>query len=196
MLNIMSVWIESQLSAFQSLEGSPLTQWRAVEMALNEAGTEDGLIWYDKSVPMLQLLTLFALIDNQWREIATYQDDDEFGLSIKPIPKIDDEMRRWPSKSGELSIYRLRVPDELPRGRVSQLSVRQNGRGNIASVEFLIQDRVIQLLAGEVYETHENTFEVKFMDESVLVQVMVAHQSRHNNTLNRSAVLRAMGWTI
>jgi len=166
----MSDWIESQLNAFRSLNNSAVSEWQIVEMALNEAATEDGLVWHDSSVPMLQLLTLFVLVDNQWQEITTYQDDDEFGLSTKPIPEIDEDSRRWPDVNGEPSIFRWRVLEELPIGRLSHVLVRQNDRGNISSVEFLIRDRLIQLSAGEVYENDDNTFDVKFMDESVLVQ--------------------------
>ncbi len=167
----MSDWIESQLNAFQSLRDSSLDEWQVVEMALNEAATPEALVWYDSSVPMLQLLTLFVHVDSQWKRISTYQDDDEFGLSIDPIVAIPEDSRRWPDQNGEPSIFRWRVADELPTGQLSHVVVKQNERGNIATVEFRIQDRLIQLSAGEVYENNNNTFDVMFMDESVLVQV-------------------------
>lgn len=167
----MSEWIESQLSSFRSLDESSLSEWQIVEMALNEAATSDALVWYEQSVPMLQLLTLFVHVDSQWKQISTYQDDDEFGLSIDAVMSIPDESRRWPDVNGEPSIFRWRVADELPTGQLSNVLVQQNDRGNIETVEFQIQDRMIQLKPGEVYENDDNQFDVKFMDESVLVQV-------------------------
>lgn len=167
----MSDWIESRINAFQSLDNSTLDEWQVVEMALNEAATPDALVWYDSSVPMLQLLKLFVRVDNQWQRISTYQDDDEFGLSIDSIGTIPEDSRRWPDQNGEPSIFRWRVADELPTGQLSNVVVKQNDRGNIATVEFQIKDRLIKFSAGEVYENNDNTFDVKFMDESVLIQV-------------------------
>ena len=139
-------------------------------MALNEASTAEALIWYDKSVPMLQLLALFAHVDNQWLRISTYQDDDEFGLSIEPIPS-PQELHQWADQNNETSIFRWRMACKLPTGKIAQVVVKQNDRNNIANVEFKIQGRLIQLTAGEVYENQDQSFDIKLMDESVLVQV-------------------------
>lgn len=38
-------------------------------------------------------------------------------------------------------------------------------------VELKIQSRLIRLAPGEVYENQDQSFDVRFMDESVLVQV-------------------------
>ena len=167
----MTEWTHFQRVNFEQLLNSNIDEWRAMEMALNEASTPEALIWYDKSVPMLQLLALFAHVDNQWLRISTYQDDDEFGLSIEPIPRAPQESDQWAGQVGNTSIFRWRMACELPTGKISQVTVKQNDRNNIAIVELKIQSHLIQLAAGEVHEKQDQSFDVRFMDESVLVQV-------------------------
>lgn len=167
----MTDWIRSQRVHFEQLLNSNVDEWQAIEMALNEASTPEALVWHDKSVPMLQLLALFALVDSQWIRISTYQDDDEFGLSIESILSSPQELCQWADQNDETSIFRWRRPCELPTGRISQPEVKQNDRNNIATVEFKIQGRLIRLAAGEVYENQDQSFDIKLMDESVLVQV-------------------------
>lgn len=61
----MTEWTHFQRVNFEQLLNSNVEEWQAIEMALNEASTPEALIWYHKSVPMLQLLSLFAHVDNQ-----------------------------------------------------------------------------------------------------------------------------------
>ena len=140
-------------------------------MALNESPSPDALIWYDKSVPMLQLVALYALIDNEWIQISTYQDDDEFGLSIESIASTPEKCCRWDDQNDETFIFRWKRNCELPTGQISEVEIEQNDRNNIATVEIKILGRLIRLAAGEVHENQDQSFDIKFMDESVLVQV-------------------------
>ena len=167
----MTEWTHFQRVNFEKLLNSNVEEWQAIEMALNEASTPEALIWHHKSVPMLQLLSLFAHVDNQWLRISTYQDDDEFGLSIEPIPRAPQGSDQWADQVGNTSIFRWRVARELPTGKISQVAVKQNDRNNIAMVELKIQSHLIRLAPGEVYENQDQSFDVRFMDESVLVQV-------------------------
>ena len=73
-------------------------------------------------------------------------------------------------KFEESSIFRTRDLQELPSGSVNEVHVALRDN-NIASVELLVEDKRVSLLAGEVYEQHDGTFSVLAMDENILVQV-------------------------
>ncbi|NQV22915.1 MAG: hypothetical protein HQ518_00985 [Rhodopirellula sp.] len=134
-------------------------------MALNEPVAESDLIWLHPSVPMFQMLALFGCVHGTWHEFSTYQDDDEFGICIKRLDASAMHVE-------ELSpIYRYRSAHELPTGVISDASYRQNDRRNIASIHLRVNGKAIELSSGEIYECQDGSFEIKMMDESVLVQI-------------------------
>lgn len=77
-----------------------------------------------------------------------------------------------PTDSDGMSpIFRFRSMPELPVGLIVDASCKTDERGNISPFALLVGDKTINLLAGEVYQGRDGSFEVQFMDESVLVQV-------------------------
>jgi hypothetical protein len=160
----MSDRVESQLLSLRSLIGSTISQWTCIEMAFNESDDDSDLIWHHPTVPMLQLLVLYVRTNGTWHAISTYQSGDEWGICLSR----SDES---PSDARNMSpIFRFRELPELPTGVIVDVLCNTNDHGNIASVDLRLHHKTINLLAGEIYEGRDGSFEIKFMDESLLVQ--------------------------
>ena len=161
----MSDWLESHLLTLRSLVGATVSGWKCIEMALNEPGDGSDVTWSHHSVPMLQLLVLYACINDTWHSFATYQDDDEWGICLTITDGNPGYAR------GMSPIFRFRSLPELPTGAIIDVSVNQNDRRNIASIDLRLRDTTVNLFAGEVYENDDGYFAITLMDESVLVQI-------------------------
>lgn len=163
----MNDWIERQVELLRALSGSSIVRWQGIEVALRDAG-ENGLpVWHDASIPFLQLNRLdMTLVEGFATSIITYQNNDRWGLyrddALPPSRLLTHEPH---------SIFRSRLLDELPVGRVQRVAIDVNA-GDIAEVRLYIEGREIRLWAGEVYEQSDGSLRVVPMDESVLVQVM------------------------
>jgi hypothetical protein len=151
-------WLAGQQSGFESLLGRSVSGWRGVEMAFREDGPE-GPRFTDSTLPFLQLRELTLLLSREvHRTVRTYQDDDNFGLSITDAVEVD--RRTWDGifRHGEL---------DLPVGPVTLVDVRFDD-ATLAEVSFVIGGSPLLLIAGEVYENYDDTLEVHRFDESVL----------------------------
>lgn len=133
-------------------------------MALREKSPA-GPLFNDPSIPFLQLARLYPTLEHEQghepdeHTISIYQDDAWFGLRLRNRNRLDEQ--DWDG------IYRLR-PLDLVTGHIDAVEVRLE-RDIIAEVSLTIADRELLLVAGEVYETWTDEFEVHRLDESVLV---------------------------
>lgn len=136
-------------------------------MALRE--TDDGIPEYrHPTVNYLQMSRLDAEIkDEPTVRFVTSQDNDLFGLirydELADIPANDD----YEDRSG---FYCPRKVSELPVGKIDEVSVVVFSQV-ISEVHFQIGGERISICAGEIYEDHEMNYEVRMLDECVLVQV-------------------------
>lgn len=159
-------WLETQTNLFNSLQGKIVKRWVGIEMALRE--TDDGIPEYrHPTVNYLQLSRLDAeLKDEPTARFMTSQDNDIFGLirydEVADIPANEHEDR-----SG---FYCPREVSELPIGKIDEVSVVGLTQV-ISEVHLLIDGMRVVLYAGEIYEDRELNYEVRFLDECVLVQV-------------------------
>jgi len=134
----------------------------ATEMALRESGASGAPQFEDPEVPFLQLVVLHLLLPGESVvEIATHQDDDEFGLWSRSA--------RRPLLSGADGIYRTRRLDGLPVGQIRHIDTRCSARGNIRAVHLRFDNGEIVLVAGEAVEEAEGRLRFCLDDESVLL---------------------------
>ena len=159
----MTDWLEQQVVEFRRLAGRRVSGWRATEMALRECGRSGAPEFEDPACPFLQLTVLhLCLDDGSLVCLGTYQDDDFWGLSIS--------VAETPLAVGLDGIYRTRELDDLATGAVTDVVVRMGGLGNIQSVEMRFEGASpVVLIAGEVYEEHDDSLRICLDDESVLL---------------------------
>lgn len=133
----------------------------ATEMALRESSASAPQ-FEDPDVPFLQLVVLHLLLaDEPVVEIATHQDDDEFGLWPRPA--------RRPLVGGVDGIYRTRRLEGLPVGQITEIDTRCSARGNIRAVHLRFDNGEIVLVAGEAVEEVDGRLRFCLDDESVLL---------------------------
>jgi hypothetical protein len=124
--------------------------WSGIEMALP-----------DHTVPCLQMLVLgLSFGDGTLVDVGTYQDDDVWGLRLRPGTGHGTADRD--------GIYRSRVLSELPTGGIDDVSAVVED-GVLAEVVLRIDGRPLLLMAGEGYETTADRVRMVRLDESVLV---------------------------
>ena len=69
----MSPWIIQNLEQIDSLSGLTIRRWIGTEISLTE-DREGGELWYDESVPWLQMILVFIEVeDGQVYSISNYQ---------------------------------------------------------------------------------------------------------------------------
>ncbi len=159
-------WLELQTALFNSLYGKTVKRWVGIEMALRE--TDDGIPEYRHStVSYLQMSRLDAELKNESpARFVTSQDNDIFGLirfdGMSDIPANEHEDR-----SG---FYCPREVTELPIGKIEDVSVVGLNQV-ISEVHFQIDGIRLSMYAGEIYEDRDLNYEVRFLDECILVQV-------------------------
>ncbi len=151
-------WLSEQITEFKGLTGRVVESWRGIEMALREY-TTNGPQFSDPNVPCLQLVQLEATLDgDDCRTIDTYQDDACFGLRLA-IPHLHGQEWAGIYRESELS---------LPIGRIDAATVRLD-TGTLAEVTLSIGSVSILLMAAEINERNNGSFEWHRFDESVLV---------------------------
>jgi hypothetical protein len=159
-------WLDLQIELFKALQGKTVRRWVGIEMALRD--TDDCIPEYQHpTVNYLQMSRLDAeLKDGQTARFVTSQDNDIFGLirfdRLADIPADEHEDR-----SG---FYCPREVSELPIGKIDEVSVVGLTQV-ISEVHFQIKGKRVSMYAGEVYEDRELNYEVRFLDECVLLQV-------------------------
>lgn len=159
-------WLQSQIELMESLRGKTITRWVGIEMALRE--TDDGIPEFrHRSVNYLQMSRLDAeLKDEQTARIMTSQNDTVFGLvrfdHLADIHAHTDEVGT--------EFYCDRFVTELPIELVDDVKVLTDS-DVIAAVHISIGADRISMFAGEVYDDYDNIYSVRFLDESVLVQL-------------------------
>jgi hypothetical protein len=160
---VLAEWVEKQVRTAQSLVGRYVESWSGVEMAFREVGAS-GHPDFDKSAaPCLQLFFLAAQLDDQSTlAISTYQNDNEFGLSIDANRDISDAARNWDG------IYRFRQL-ALPLGRIESFGWQLSHSGDLTEVLFDVSGSPLWMIAGETHETWAGELEFHRFDESVLV---------------------------
>lgn len=159
-------WLDIQVEIFNALQGKTVKRWVGIEMALRD--TDDCIPEYrHPTVNYLQM----SRIDAELKEVPTArfmtsQDNDIFGLirfdGLADIPTSDHEDR-----SG---FYCPREILELPVGKIDEVSVVGLTQV-ISEVHFRIAGQRVSMYAGEIYEDRELNYEVRFLDECILVQV-------------------------
>lgn len=152
-------WMRRQINEFLALQDQVIRSWSGVEMA-GRGG--DGLApeFAGQDVPCIHLLALHPWADTgETVTIATYQDDDLFGLTIQPSAGPDgDDLGHG---------YRLRALPELPTGLVRKVSIYLDG-DVLAEVSLRVGRRNLLLVAGEAEEDHDGRLVWHRLDESVL----------------------------
>jgi hypothetical protein len=159
----MNEWVRERIRELEALRHREVVGWRGVEMALRERGDDGYPVFSDQALPVLQL----HLLDVQFAkgaalQIATYQDDDEWGLRGRPAEALREE--------GWVGIFRCRDLAELPCGVVADVKIEMSNRSNIARIRLSIGsgDELV-FVAGEAHEHTGGTVRFVRNDESVLV---------------------------
>ncbi|MEO5902338.1 MAG: hypothetical protein ABIR68_19700 [Ilumatobacteraceae bacterium] len=162
----VNAWVARQIEAFESLRGERIRRWHGVEWAILENPDDGTGVFRVLGVACLQLSRCRAeLANGRWIEVSTYQDDDEFGLSIASDVETPDDTERI-----EGTTWR-RVLDEVPVGLVGAVSIKLLGRSNVSAVTLQVGAKRVVLIAAEFYEEFSGELTVKPLDESVLLFV-------------------------
>ena len=165
----MNNWLNERTIFLKTLEGKEISCWVGAEMAFSE-GVEPEEIWFDESVPYLQMTILyFVTKSEEIYKVRDYQADDLFGLLIEPVAKIE----KWCPQDS--TIWRWREVDELPLGIITSASYSLFEERLLNRINLNIVGKSINLVAGEVEMLSEGQFKIYTEDESVLVQVDGAH---------------------
>lgn len=152
-------WAQQQASAFLALQGHVIRSWQGIEMAVR--GEDPHFEFGGPDVPCLQLHTLRVMLaGDSALAVATYQDDDGFGLAIDTCNSCSDK------EAG--AGYRLRALPELPTGQVQEVSACLDD-DLLAEVTVRVNGKDLLLVAGEAYEDHSGELVWHRLDESVLV---------------------------
>ena len=164
----MKNWVNQQIEFLNALRGNTIIDWLGIEMAVRESGKNGLPQWYDDSIEMLQFDRVDMIFPNsQFSSIITYQNDDHWGLYRKddlPILKFDN--------NEPTSIFRERHFVELPIGKIDSVEIKlDNDSNDISEINILICGKLINLMAGEVYEDLNDKLKTVNMDESILIQV-------------------------
>jgi hypothetical protein len=159
----LNAWVVDQVARFESLANANIRRWTAREIAILEHGPSGSPQFEHPDICFLQLLVLHAtLTDGRLIAISTYQDGDQWGLSLSPPD--DRSMPEQPD-----GIFRTRELTELPTGEVRSASIILSERGNISEVILAFDGSVVTLVSGEVYEQSDGSLRCVRDDESVLV---------------------------
>jgi len=169
--SIVNEWVENQIREFQRLTGRRISRADGVETAIREDDGTGAPQFVDKEVPCLQLTSLYLhLDDGAIAEVGTYQDAEEWGLSLA-----------WSSVPGHTGFdgaFRFRAIPELPAGLVTRVAATRNARGNLSEVGLFIEGCETKLVAGEIYEGSDEPLVFCRDDESILVFPKAADVSR------------------
>ncbi len=160
---IKAAWLAGQMAELETLQGLTVTAWSGIELALAERPSGAHL-WGDPAAPLLQLSFLTATTTTGELALATAQDEETWGLYLLDEGESDDETFAAESTS------RRRSLPELPTGLVSDLQVVTEA-DNIASISLTLGGARLIRRAGLVVEADDGTFEIREMDECILVQV-------------------------
>jgi hypothetical protein len=158
-------WIQEQVNAAEALIGAIVLRWNAVEMAIRETGPTGDAAFTDPSVPCLQLFSLtLDLVGDVRARIGIYQNDVVFGLSVSRDEPALVQQGVWDG------IYRQRMLDELPTGRVDRVRpFLADVSGDLAEIEITVAGSPVLLIAGEIEETWTDGLKWLWLDESILV---------------------------
>ncbi|MGC4818704.1 hypothetical protein [Micromonospora sp. DT63] len=151
--------MRKQINDFLALKDQVIRSWSGVEMAVR-GGDGPAPEFADQDVPCLHLWALHARTDSgETVTIATYQDDDLFGLRIdlSAGSNVDDVSHG----------YRRRNLPELPTGLVRKVSIDLDG-DVVAEVGLQVEGHDLLLVAGEAEENFEGRLVWRRLDESVL----------------------------
>jgi hypothetical protein len=163
------LWVEDQVLGFRSLRGHSVARWVGNEMAVREVGPSGSPVFYDPTVPYLQICPLYLeFAAGGGRDIHTYQNlwPDGWGLCI------DTVYGGAPAEFSEPgSSVRTRWLQELPVGLIKDVRVVQDSERDIIEVSLKVAGDYVTLWSGEVYEEADGTLRVVRPDESVLVAV-------------------------
>ena len=146
-------WLNERVREFTALRGRTVHAWSGVEMAF----FEDPPRFTDPRAPFLQLYGLRATLADETIGVCTYQDDDCWGLWLRPPI----------GTGGWDGIFRDRPLPELPVGVITDVTVRVD-RDVVAEVVLRLGSRPLLLLAGEVNEDRGDNLYFCRLDESVL----------------------------
>jgi hypothetical protein len=156
-------WVAKQISAFGQFAERRVASFEGIEMAIIEDEGAGVPRFHDERVPCLQFAVLYVRFDDGMiAEVGTYQDDDEFRLSV-------EWLEAPPRASAWEGIFRFRAVPELPAGLVHSVTTSTNDRGNLSYVSLFIAQREIRLVAGEIEESRDGSLLFRRDDESVLV---------------------------
>lgn len=165
----MDNWLNEITKSLETLEGKEVIRWVGTEMAFSE-GVEPEEIWFDASVPYLQMTVLyFVTKTHEIYKVRDYQADDIFGLFIEPISKVE----KWCPP--EATIWRWREIAELPLGAITNTSYSLFENRLLTGVNLEIERSSLSLEAGEVEMIAEGKFKIYKEDESILIQVNGTH---------------------
>jgi hypothetical protein len=165
---LMNNWVKQQFEFLNTLRGNTIIDWLGAEMAVRESGKNGLPQWYDDSIAVLQFSRIDMVFSNsQFSSILTYQNDDHWGLYRKDDLPILKFQNMEPT-----SIFRERHLIELPIGKIDSIEITLDKEtDDISEVKLDICGKLINLMAGEVYENPNNKLQTVKMDESVLVQL-------------------------
>lgn len=162
-------WTAARAQEFAELRGRRVESWVGVEWALREDVPGSGPRFLDPAVPCLQLWGLQAVLDGGGLfSVCTYDNDTLCGLWRNRHADFETKLqnpRRWDEPGHGTS---WRALSELPVGQVEQVTAFAD-HGMLAEVSLMIGGRPLLLVAGELYETWEDTLDFHRLDESVLV---------------------------
>lgn len=158
----MNSWIEQLEKEFYGLEGAVVNKWDCIEVALSE----DPLRWNNPDIEYLQCDRIdIHFKDGTVFSLITCQNNDEFGLYMK------NDLSPIDVSDNPLSIFKYRILDELPAGKIKEVFLKKSGKNNISTLCLTINDKKVSFFAAEVDQHSDGYFFIREMDESILVQL-------------------------
>ena len=164
-------WVKSQRQLIKDLVGVHIEKIYWVEMALADQGKTDTPLFRHAELPFVQAFFIrLQVADGRIGQFGVYQNDSNFGLCFGFVDMAMDN-NDWPAPDadGTPSIYRKVTDIEFPTGTIKSASSRLDDEGDITEIDLSIEDRLVLLKAGEVYEGNDRTLFVRDCDESILV---------------------------
>ena len=165
------------------LHGRKAAAWSGVEMALGGGATdletsapEDGKwdttppIWRVAEVPFAQFVQIdIDLSDGSVVQLASQLDDGSGFHGLYLLLLGNTGIKHRASEPG--SIYRVVSLPTVPIGELAVSVLRRDDSNAVIEAEIAVGATKLRLISAEVYERDDGSFEIREVDESVLLQV-------------------------
>jgi hypothetical protein len=160
-------WKARQKANLLALQGASILRWQGVQWAVG-GGDEHAAVWVRDDIPWLQLDVLeFRRNDGAWYRIVATQGDYNWPIACEAGEPLSTDSE--PPAFGILSWSRT-FP-ELPVGEVSSANLECDDEDAIIGIRLRVGGHDLLIRSGEVVPDWDDTYQINFEDEYLLVQV-------------------------